>query len=120
MFELEINGVTYQFKFGMRFMREMNKRQTRKIEGLDKEEPIGLSMAIARILDEDLDALYDVLREANTGFEPRLGQVPFDEWIESDSTDVDAVFKKVLDFFDRSNCTKKTYQRVKEQADKLM
>lgn len=120
MFELTINGEVYQFKFGMRFVREMNKRVTRKIEGLEDEEQIGLSMYIARVLDQNLDALYDVLFEANAGQTPRLKQPAFDEWIEDENTDIEEVFKQVQGFFEKSNCTKIMYSRVKAEADKLM
>ena len=119
MFELVINGETYQFKFGMKFVRDMNKRVTRKIEGLDEPEEIGLSMAIAKIMDRNIDTLYDVLRAANEGFKPRLELNVFDEWIEDEKTDIDAVFEEVISFFGKSNCTKIQYNRVKEEAEKL-
>lgn len=119
MFELVINGETYEFKFGMKFVRDMNKRVTRKIEGLDEPEEIGLSMAIAKVMDKNIDTLYDVLRCANEGMKPRLELKAFDEWIENEDTDIDAVFEEVIGFFGKSNCTKITYNRVKTEADKL-
>lgn len=119
MFELVIGGETYEFKFGMRFVREMNKRVTRKIDGLDDPEEIGLSLIIAKVIDKDIDALYDVLREANSGKKPRLEQATFDEWIENDDTNIEEVFEEIEGFFVKSNCTKITYKKVKAEADKL-
>lgn len=119
MFELVINGETYEFKFGMKFVRDMNKRVTRKVEGLEEGEEIGLSMAIARIFDRNLDALFDVLYLANAGFKPRLEQKAFDEWIEDEDTNVDEVFTQVLDFFGKSNCTKITYNRLKAEVENM-
>lgn len=119
MFELTIMGETYQFKFGMKFVRDINKRVTRKVEGLDTVEELGLSMAIAKVIDKDLDTLYDVLRLANEGYKPRLELKTFDEWIEDEKTDIDAVFNEVIDFFGKSNCTKIAYNKVKAEVDKL-
>lgn len=115
--ELVINGNTYQFKLGIKFMRDVNKRAERKIDGLDITEKIGMSLMIASLIDGDIDELFYALRFANEGFTPRLEPSEFDKWIEDDSTDIDAVFKEVLGFFEKSNCCKTTYRKVKAQAD---
>ena len=61
----------------------------------------------------DLDGLYTVLRTANRGFEPRLDQKDFDEWIDDDDTNIEEVFEKVEGFFEKSNSCKMMYKRIK-------
>lgn len=111
--ELVINGQTYEFKFGMGFLREIDKRQTRTTDGF--EQNVGLLYYIALLTENNLEALFEVLYLANKGFKPRLEQAVFDEWIEDEDTDVEEVFKAVLNFLSTSNPTKTMTKRVMEQ-----
>ena len=73
MYELQINKSTYEFNFGMGFMREINKTIAVPVENIKgKTKDIGLQYKVAEMLDGDLDALEDVLLVANKGFTPRL------------------------------------------------
>ena len=99
MFELEMNGQVYQFKFGMGFLREVNKMTTipvKKIPG--KEMNIGMQYAFGELLDGNVETLCDVLFIANKGQNPRLKKEDIDIYFEDENTDIDDVFKQVIDF----------------------
>ena len=109
--ELVINGKTYEFSFGMAFVRDIDKRKTRTINGI--EQNFGLAYYMAMVITEnDLDALFTVLRTANKGFTPRLEQDAFDKWVDDEDTDIEAVFNEVESFFGKSNCCRMMWKRI--------
>ena len=113
MFELTINGVVYQFLFGMGFMREINKRVGTPVDGLpDVKKNIGLQYSVAGIIDGDLEALVDILEVANKGQNPRVTRQLLDGYIDDENTDVDALFTNVLDFLRSANATKTTVAKL--------
>lgn len=113
--ELVINGKTYEFNFGMGFIRQIDPKHTQTVRGVTQN--IGLIVEMAKIIDGDLIALYECLRMANKGFTPRLEQADFDKWIEDEDTDIDEVFNKVQSFFANSNCCKKVYQKLTQNTE---
>ena len=118
MFELTIKDTVYQFKFGLGFTREVNKQVRKPMEGMpDEKQDVGLQFAVASLIDEDPCALVDILDVANKTEKPRVTRALLDEYIEDESTDIDALFKDVLDFLCRANATKKTAQAVLEMVE---
>lgn len=118
MFELEIKGTVYQFKFGMGFMREINQKVGVPVDGLkDVKKNIGLQYMVAGIIDGDLEALVDVLDVANKTEKPRMSRSVLDEYIEDENTDIDKLFKDVLDFLSSANVTKKTVAALMEAME---
>ena len=118
MFELEINGQVYQFKFGMGFMREINKKLKTPIDGVkDATQNIGLRMAIASVLDGDVEGLVDLLEVANKTETPRVTKNLLDEYIDNENTDIDKLFDDVKDFLSRANATKKTYNALMQMVE---
>ena len=119
MYELQINGTTYEFNFGMGFMRGINKTIAVPVENIKgKTKDIGLQYKVAEMLDGDLDALEDVLLVANKGFLPRLERTELDKHIEDGNTDIDELFDTVLGFLESANATKKTTRELKEEVEK--
>ena len=119
MYELQINKSTYEFNFGMGFMREINKTIAVPVENIKgKTKDIGLQYKVAEMLDGDLDALEDVLLVANKGFTPRLERTELDKHIEDENTDIDALFDTVLGFLENANATKKTTRELQEEVEK--
>ena len=121
MFELTINGVVYQFKFGMSFVREVNKKMRKPVEGMpDQKQDVGLQFAVAAMIDEDPAWLVDILDIANKTEKPRVTRSLLDAYIEDDDTDIEALFAEVRDFLKRANATKKTAAAVQEMVEQEM
>lgn len=118
MHELEINGTMYQFNFGIGFVREID--QTVSVSRNGVKEDVGLQVAIAGLLDGKVTTLEIVLMAANKGQNPRLTTAALDSWIDNTSTDVDAVFDKVLGFLRSTNATRKATVQLEKQAAELM
>lgn len=119
MFELTIKNEVYQFNFGMGFLREVNKRVIAKGESnTNATKNIGLQYLIGGIMDFDVEALVDVLEAANKGQNPRVTRILLDSYIDDESTDIDALFKDVLDFLRCANATKKTVAAIEEMVEK--
>lgn len=118
MHSIEINGTAYPVKFGMSFIREINKRITMTMDAWGgREENVGLNYYIAKVLDGDLEALQQVLFVANKTETPKLSINLLNEWFEDESTDIDAVFEEVKGFLLTSNCTKKTFKAIQKAAE---
>lgn len=121
--ELTINGAVYQFTFGMGFLREINKRIAKPVDGIpDAKQNIGLQYYVAGIADNDPEALVEVLFAANGGQNPRVTRAALDAYIDDESTDIDGLFKDTLDFLSSANATKKAVksllQAIEEQRAK--
>ena len=119
MFELTINGQVYEFHFGMGFMREINKKIGAPVDGMPNvKKNIGLQYNVAGIIDGDVEALVEVLEVANKGRFPRVKREDLDAYIDSEDTDIDALFESVLDFLKSANATKKTVATLLEAIEK--
>ena len=114
--ELVINGTTYEFNFGMGFIREIDPKHQQRVNGISQN--IGLVVEMAKIMEGDIVALCEALRIANKGFNPRLEQTELDKWIESADTDIEKIFEEVESFFANSNCCRITYKRLTAEAEK--
>lgn len=119
MYELQINQSTYEFNFGLGFMRALNKTISVPVENIKgKTREIGMQYKIAEVIDGDIEALEDVLLTANQGFSPRLERSELDKHIEDENTDIDELFEKVLGFLKSANATKKTTREILEEVEK--
>lgn len=118
MYDIEINGTSYPVKFGMNFIREINKRVIVPVDAWGgKEENVGLNYYIAKLMDEDIEALQQILFVANKTETPKLNISILNDWFEDENTDIDEVFKQVTDFLAEANCTKKMYRAVKNAVE---
>ena len=61
MYEITINEKVYGFKFGIGFVRDINKKVVKEVEGTNAKQELGLQYAVAGLIDEDAVALVDVL-----------------------------------------------------------
>jgi hypothetical protein len=120
MFELTINGSVYQFRFGIGFVREINKRVVKAVEGTNAKQELGLQYAVASLIDEDAVALVDILDVANHSEKPRVTRAMLDNYMDDESTDVSALCKEVLDFLSKSNASKKTTEAVMQMVEAEM
>lgn len=119
MFELTINDKVYSFNFGFGFMRELDPKVKKEVEGVKgKTQDVGVQFAIASIMDGDLNELVNVLDAANKGNDPRITRKEIESYIENEDTDIDNLFADVLGFLERANCTKKIVANLKEIIEK--
>lgn len=122
MFELTINNKVYNFVFGMGFLRELDPKITKKIDGVTgKVEQLGVQYAIAGIIDGDVEDLVNVLDLGNkysgaTGDE-RLSRKDIEAFIEDENTDIEQVFADVLDFLSKANATKKKVENLQKAIE---
>ena len=117
MFELTINDTVYQFKFGIGFVREIEKKHQLKDEDGNIHDA-GLQFAVAALIDEDPIELVNILDIANKTEKPRVTRNLLDAYIEDESTDLDGLCKELLDFFEHSNATKKKTEAVQDLVER--
>lgn len=115
MFELTIGNQVYTFRFGLGFMREMDPRAKETKNGITKN--IGLRLAIAGIIDGEIEMLIDVLDVANKGQDLRLTRRALEDYIEDEETDIDQLFEDVLGFLKTANCTRRATNDMLTQIE---
>lgn len=116
MLELTIKDTVYQFRFGLGFVRAIEKRKQTKGEDGNMYDT-GLQFAVASIIDEDPVELVEILDIANRTEKPRVSRDLLDSYIEDENTNLEELCREILDFFERSNATKKKTQYVKELVE---
>ena len=115
--ELTIGNQVYEFKAGIGFMREANKRVVEKIDNTDTYRGVGLTYLVAGIIDGDIDDLVDELDLMNKGMKPRVTRAQLEEYVE-DVEDIDKLFEDVLDFFANANVSKRIVKNLTERIKK--
>ena len=112
--QLTINDKDYAFKFGLRFVRELDKQITTNENGI--EFGVGTAIKLAQLVNaKDLAALSDVLYVANQTETPRIKAVDLDEYIEA-VDDVDGLVNEVVAELETSNATASKIKTVREMA----
>lgn len=108
MNEIVINDVAYPVRFGLGFLREINKREITDVPNMPGvKREVGFQYTLAKILDGDVEALVDVIYLANKTENPRITMSALEAWIEDDNTDIDEAFETVLGFLRKANATRK-------------
>lgn len=119
MFEIEYGDKVYGFKFGLGFVREINKKMTKPMEGVPgKQQEIGLNYYIGCMYDEDPVALVEMLEIANKTEKERITRAVLDAYIEDENTDIEKLFADVRNFLKSANATKKMALAMQEMYDK--
>ena len=97
MFELTIRDTVYNFRFGMSFVREIDKTKTQKNDN-GVEQNVGLQYAVAALIDQDPVDVVTILDIANKTEKPRVSRGILDEYIECEDTDFEGLCNEILDF----------------------
>lgn len=116
-FEIEMNGTMYAFNFGMGFLKAINSRATEKVPNSNYSVNVGAKFLMAQVMSDDVEALCDVLMTANKGENPRLTQKELETYIEDETTDIEALFAQVVDFFGKANATKMIYKELQSLTE---
>ena len=116
-FEIEMNGTMYAFNFGMGFLKAINSRATEKVPNSNYTVNVGAKYLMAQVMSDDVEALCDVLMTANKGENPRLTMKELETYIEDETTDIEALFAQVVDFFGKANATKMVYKEIQSIAE---
>ena len=115
--ELTINDEVYKFKFGIGFLKNINKRQMSKTpQGI--EQPIGFVTAAAGLMDGNILDLCDVLLLANETEEPRIRREALEDYLDDESTDIDKIFEETIDFLSTSNACKMYMKNLMKFVEK--
>ena len=64
-------------------------------------------------MDGDIESLVEILDVANKGHDPRITKNILDAYIDDETTDIDELFGKVMDFLSNANATKNTVKNLR-------
>ena len=118
MFELTINDKVFQFNFGMGFLREINSKYQKPIDGLPgAKENIGLQLLFTGVAQGGTEYLVEILEAANKGQNPRVTRALIDQYID-ECPDIDQLFEDVIEGLKSANATKKIVMAIWEELEK--
>lgn len=102
----EINGKSYNFKFGLRFVAELDKLVSIKQEGIPFS--VGSSIKLAQLKNaNDLVVLSEVLKIANETESPKVSVKELNDWLEEGLSleEIEDLIAEVVDVLSNSNAT---------------
>ena len=114
--EFVINDVTYSFKFGFAFLREINPLHVNKVDGMDEVEEVGFNFeALKWLSTHDYTTFVNILWIANKDQKPRIDRKVLEEWIEEmTAEELEAIENAVKDFLSVVVWTSKKMMEVEE------
>ena len=118
MMELTIKDKTYSFRFGMGFLREVDKQSYTTVEGSNVKKNTGFQFAVADLYDKSPTGLVDILLLANKTEQPRVNRDLLDFYIEEECEDISALCDEVLDFLKQGNAPKKQTADILELIER--
>ena len=115
--QLKIAGKDYELKFGLKFIREMDKVYTVNYEGV--EFGMGINVAFMNLNQYNPTALVNVIKSALSHLTsaPKLKQI--EETIEEYAEENDGLgqlFEEVLEELGKSKVVKDTLEQFKKNA----
>lgn len=113
--QLTINEKTVNVRFGVGFVRELDKRFPLEAKGV--KLGMVLSMKIPEILGGDVASLSDVIYAGTVLETKRPSQQEIDEFIDNHS-DIEALFDEVLKELEESNAGKRILKQNKATLNK--
>jgi hypothetical protein len=114
--QLEINGTTYEFRFGIGFMKEIQSRY-KEMASISVAIPNGFKYVVASMLDGHIEDLFDILYTANKTEKPRITEKALMEYLEDESTDVESLIKEVKSFLLKANASKSLMNQIMEALE---
>ena len=119
MLQLEIKGRTVQVQCGMRFLKELNKKFTMNVQGVDIG--FGLRRVLIDIEVGDVTILSDLIeagtRNTKTGYKPTTEDI--EEYLDT-IEDYETLMEQFELEIKESNATKKQYQEIQEEGQAEM
>lgn len=116
--ELNIKDKFYSFRFGIGFMKDIQSRYKETGGNLTVQIPAGFKYQFAGMIDGDITALADILLTANKTEKPRLTAETLYEYLEDESTDIDALVAEVVDFLSKANASKNLTNQILTEVEK--
>lgn len=111
--QLEINGTTFEFRFGIGFMKEIQSRY-KEMASISVAIPNGFKYVVASMLDGHIEDLFDILYTANKTEKPRITEKALMEYLEDESTDIKSVIEEVKTFLLKANASKNLMNQIME------
>lgn len=102
---LTINGTDYRVKFGVGFIRELDKKYYTANQTGTVKYGLGLETQIPLLLTNDIVTLAEFLYLGTCAEEKRPTQAEVDAYIDGDD-DVEALFTEVIEELRTSNATR--------------
>lgn len=118
MYSKEIDGKMYDFKFGIGFVRDIDKTKTVKADD-GSVQKLGLTYAIAGLMDGDFEKLIECLMYGNKYSDgEKLDRRQVEEWLESEDVNLEQECRDLLDFFESANFTSRKTRDLREAMEK--
>ena len=113
---MEIKGTEYEVHFGIKFIRELDKKY--EIERENMKFGAGLEMIVPLLLGYDATKLSEILYLSTCTEKKRPNQESVDEYVENHE-DIEKLFEEVMDELKNSNATRLKVKDLMEGLEEL-
>jgi len=107
-----INGTSYNFEFGIKFLRELDKLFAPEVSGMQMKYGFGLDLTINTLISAQPQIVSNYLLAANSTETPRIGQEELDAWIE-DQEDIEPIASEIVEAMEAKNMLAKKVKAAK-------
>lgn len=102
---LAINGIDYRVKFGVGFIRELDKKYYTENKTGTVKYGLGIETQVPLLLTNDIVTLAEFLYLGTCAEEKRPTQKEIDDYIDN-AEDIEALFAEVIEELRKSNATR--------------
>lgn len=112
--ELKIGNRTYPLTFGIKFIREMDKRYTVKNDKSGISYGFGVGMSVVYIEHRNPVVLIDLIQASTVTEKTKPSVEEIENFLET-NTDLEKLFKDFLSVLEKSPLTKNMMAKFKEE-----
>lgn len=111
-----INGTKYNFEFGIKFLRELDKLFAPEVSGMQMKYGFGLDLTINTLLSAQPQIVSNYLLAANSTETPRIGGEELDAWIE-EQEDIQPIADEIAEAMEAKNMLAKKVKAAKASLE---
>ena len=112
---LEIKGEIYEFKFGMKFLRTVNKNYSVDARAKEIGMNSGLDVISMNFMKNDPEMLVDVLKIANDTENPKVSVEKLENYV--DENGIDDLYNEVLETLKESPSLGTAWKKATNQLE---
>lgn len=113
---MEIKGTEYEVHFGIKFIRELDKKY--EVERENMKFGAGLEIMVPLLMGYDTTKLSEILYLSTCTEKKRPNQESVDEYVENHE-DIEKLFAEVLEELKNSNATRLKVKNLMEDLENL-
>lgn len=113
----EVNGKEYDLKFGLKFIRELDKSYTQKVESM--EFGVGVETAMTYIQMKNPTVLYELIKASTAHLKSKPSNFHIEQELEerAENEEIDNLYQEFQEAMESSVFLKPKFKQMKEMNE---